>query len=115
MSKDVKKLLDKISGKEVNHLRVSEREPWGDYRYSLEFDLEINRANLGEIEGWNYVTIFLMISNRTINDEVNDEEFEWQFQKPLFQESLKEKIYEKYKIELLGVEFDNLELEYEYL
>ena len=115
MSKDIKKLLDKISGKEVNHLRVSGTEPWGGYRFSLEFDTEINRANLGEIEGLSYIVIYLMIRNRMINDEVDEEEFEWQFQKPLFQESLKETIYEKYKIEMFGVEFDNLELEYEYL
>jgi len=115
MSKDIKKLLDKTSGKDINHLRVSGTEPWGGYRFSLEFDIEINRANLGEIEGLSYITIYLMITNRTINDEVDEEEFEWQFQKPLFQESLKEKIYEKYKIEMFGVEFDNLELEYEYL
>jgi hypothetical protein len=115
MSKDIKKLLDKISGKEVNHLRISEREPWGGYRFSLEFDLEINKANLDEFEGKDYIVMYLMVRNRTINDEVDEEEFEWQFQKSLFQESLKEKIYEKYKIEMFGVDLDSLETEYKFL
>jgi len=56
-----------------------------------------------------------MISNRTINDEVDEAEFEYQFQKQTLQEELKEMIYEKYKIELFGIDIDNLDLEYEYL
>jgi len=115
MGKDIKKILDRITGKEINHIRVSEREPWGGYRYSLEFDVEINKANLGEYEGHNYIVMYLMVKNRTINDEVDEEEFEWQFQKPLFQESLKEKIYEKYKIVSFGIDIDNFEIEYKLL
>jgi hypothetical protein len=115
MSKDIKKLLDKISGKKVNHLRVTSTEAWSNYRYSLEFDIEIDSANLGEFEGQNYIVIHLMVSNRTINDEVNEEEFEWQFQKPMFQSEFKEALYEKYKIEALGVDLDSLETEYKFL
>jgi len=115
MGKDIKKLLDKISGKEVNHVKVTGTEPWGGDKYRLGFDVEIDRANLGEFEGHNYILMYLMVKNRTINGEVDEEEFEWQFQKPLFQESLKERIHEKYKIEMFGVDFDFFEIEYKFL
>lgn len=115
MSKDVKKLLDKISGKEVNHIRITGTSPWDKSRSILRFSIEINRANFGEISGHNYITMFLMVSNRIINDEVDEDEFEYQFEKQTLQEELKEMVYEKYKIEMFGVEPINLELEYEYL
>jgi len=115
MSKDIKKLLDKISGKEVSHLRVTATEAWSNYRFSLEFDVEIKRATLGEFEGSEYVIMFLIISNRMINDEFNEEEFEWQFQKPMFQANFKETLYEKYRIEMFGVDLDSLETEYKFL
>jgi len=56
-----------------------------------------------------------MISNRTINDEVDEDEFEYQFQKETLQEELKETIYDKFKMYLLSVKYEYLELEYEYL
>lgn len=115
MGKDIKKLLDKITGKEVNHIRVTGTSPWDNSRSILRFNLEINRANFDEISGENYITMFLMIYNRTINDEVDEDEFEYQFQKETLQEELKEMIYDKFKIDLLAVKFDYLDLEYEYL
>ena len=110
MSKDIKKLLDKITGKEVNHIRVTGTSPWDKSRYILRFNVEINRADFGEIG--EYIVMYLMVSNRTINDEVDEGEFAYQFRKETLQEELKEMIYEKYKIELLGVDFDNFEIVY---
>lgn len=115
MSKDIKKLLNRITGKEVNHLRITSNNPWLDRKFRLMFDVEINRANFGEINGHNYIVMYLMVSNRTINDEVDDNEFDYQFQKQPLQEDLKEIIYDKFKIDLFSVEFEYLELEYEYL
>jgi len=113
MSKDIKKLLDKITGKEVNHIRVTGTSPWDKSRYILRFNVEINRADFGEIG--EYIVMYLMVSNRTINDEVDEGEFAYQFRKETLQEELKEMIYEKYKIELLGVDFDNFEVVYKLL
>jgi hypothetical protein len=110
MSKDIKKLLDKITGKEVNHIRVTGTSPWDKSRYILRFNVEINRADFGEIG--EYIVMYLMVSNRTINDEVDEGEFAYQFRKETLQEELKEMIYEKYKIELLGVDFDNFQVVY---
>jgi predicted transcriptional regulator len=115
MSKDIKKLLDRITGKEVNHIRVTATSPWDKSRVILRFNIEINKANLDEFEGHDYIVMYLMISNRTTNDEVDENEFEYQFEKQTLQEELKEMIYEKYKIELFGIDIDNLDLEYEYL
>jgi hypothetical protein len=110
MSKDIKKLLDKITGKEVNHIRVTGTSPWDKSRYILRFNVEINRADFGDIG--EYIVMYLMVSNRTINDEVDEGEFAYQFRKETLQEELKEMIYEKYKIELLGVDFDNFQVVY---
>ena len=110
MSKDIKKLLDKITGKEVNHIRVTGTSPWDKSRSILRFNVEINRADFGEIG--EYIVMYLMVSNRTINDEVDEGEFAYQFRKETLQEELKEMIYEKYKIELLGVDFDNFQVVY---
>ena len=110
MSKDIKKLLDKITGKEVNHIRVTGTSPWDKSRYILRFNVEINRADFGNIG--EYIVMYLMVSNRTINDEVDEDEFAYQFRKETLQEELKEMIYEKYKIELLGVDFDNFQIVY---
>jgi hypothetical protein len=110
MSKDIKKLLDRITGKEVNHIRVTATSPWDKSRYILRFNVEINRADFGEIG--EYIVMYLMVSNRTINDEVDEGEFAYQFRKETLQEELKEMIYEKYKIELLGVDFDNFQIVY---
>lgn len=115
MSKDIKKLLDKITGKEVNHINVVSISPWDKTRTRIKFDIEISKANFGVIDGHNYITMFLMISNRTVDDEVNEDEFEYQFDKLSFLENLKETIYDKYKIELLSVELEYLDIEYEYL
>ena len=115
MGKDIKKLLNRIVGKEVNHIRVTGTSPWDKSRSILRFNMEINRASFGEINGDNYITMFLMVYNRTINDEVDEDEFEYQFQKETLQEELKEMIYDKFKINLLSVKFEYLELEYEYL
>jgi len=117
MSKDIKKLLDRISGKEVNHIRITGTSPWDKSRSILRFNIEIIRANFydDEIDGHNYIVMYLMISNRTINDEVDEDEFEYQFQKETLQEELKETIYDKFKMDLLSVKYEYLELEYEYL
>jgi len=112
MSKDVKKLLDRITGKEINHIRVTGTSPWDKSRFILRFNIEISKANFGEFEGRDYIVMYLMVSNRTINDEVDEDEFEYQFEKQTLQEELKEMIYEKYKIELLGVDFDNFQIVY---
>jgi hypothetical protein len=113
MSKDIKKLLDRITGKEVNHIRITGTSPWDKSMYILRFNVEINRADFGEIG--EYIVMYLMVSNRTINDEVDEGEFAYQFRKETLQEELKEMIYEKYKIELLGVDFDNFEVVYKLL
>jgi hypothetical protein len=112
MSKDIKKLLDRISGKEVNHIRITGTSPWDKSRSILRFNIEISKAIFGEFEGRDYIVMYLMVSNRTTNDEVDEDEFEYQFEKQTLQEELKEMIYEKYKIELFGVDFDNFEIEY---
>lgn len=115
MSKDIKKLLDKITGKEVNHINVVAVSPWNKTRTRLKFDIEINKANFGVFDGDNYITMYIIISNRTVDDEVNKDEFEYQFYNSSFLENLKETIYDKYKLELLSVELDNVDIEYEYL
>mgnify|MGYP003705619431 CR=1 FL=1 len=77
--------------------------------------VDVHDYGFGVIDGDNYITMFIVISNRTVNDEVNEDEFEYQFNKLSFLDDLHETIYNKYKIELFGVDFKYLDIEYEHL
>ena len=110
MGKNIKKLLDKITGKEIQHVSVTVMSPWDSKRTRLSFNVEVKSAYLSDI-----LELSLYISNRLVNDEVDEEEFEWLFGKAKFQEEFKEDTYDNYKLEVFGVEISSLELEYEYL
>lgn len=110
MSKNIKKLLDRITGKEIQHVSVTVISPWDSKRTRLSFNVEVKSAYLSDI-----LELSLYISNRLVNGEVDDEEFEYLFEKSKFQEEFKEDTYDNYKLEFFGVEISSLELEYEYL
>ena len=116
MKRNIKKILDKSSGQKINSIRVITRSPYDATRYVLTFKIEIEEAKLltfsdeGEL-----IELYLNVSNRKVNDEIDNEEFGFRFQNAVVQELLKEEIYQRYKIELFGVSEEDLEIEYRYL
>jgi hypothetical protein len=103
--RNLKDILNKITGKKVHSVKVTIISPWDSSRNRLSFDLEIESAYLTEI-----VTINFFISNRLVNDEVDEEEFEWLFSKEKFQEELKEDTYDAFKISMFGVGIRDFEI-----
>ena len=110
MGKNIKKLLDRITGKEIQSVSVTIVSPWDSKRTRLSFNIEVKSAYLSDI-----LELTLNISNRLVNGEVDDGEFEYLFEKSKFQEEFKEDTYDNYKLEFFGVEISSLELKYEYL
>ena len=100
MPKDFKKILDKISGRQKHTINVTVRAPYDDKRYRLSFDVEIQSAIFTSV-----MTITFIISNRTVNGEIDDQEFEYWFNKSNFQEEFKDDTYDFFKLYALGVEY----------
>jgi hypothetical protein len=105
--KNLKKYLDEISGKEIQSVSVTIRSPYDYTRTRLSFNLKIESAYLTEI-----LTIKFNIFNRKVNDESDDAEFEYLFNKNSFQEEFQRDTYENYNLVIFGVELENLELIY---
>jgi hypothetical protein len=101
---DYKKILEKIVGRKKQTIKVIVRDPYNDARYRLSFDIEIESAVLTQV-----MTITFKISNREINGEIDDQEFEYWFNKPNFQEEFKDDTYDFFKLSGLGVEYDDFE------
>jgi hypothetical protein len=104
---DYKKILEKIVGRKKQTIKVTVRDPYNDARYRLSFDIEIESAVLTQV-----MTITFKISNREINGEIDDQEFEYWFNKPNFQEEFKDDTYDFFKLSGLGVEYDDFEIEF---
>ena len=103
--RDLKKYLDEGTGKEVHNVKVTVISPWDNKRTRLSFDIEIKSAYLTNI-----FELTLYVSNRLINGEVDDGEFEFQFEKPKFQEDT----YENFYIIAFGIEPEDFVIEYIY-
>lgn len=97
--KNFKKYLDKVSGKEVHNIKVTVRSPWDSKRTRLSFNLEVESAFLEN----NFLMINFIISNRLVNDQDDEAEFEYLFNKPTFQEELRDDTYYFYKLNALGI------------
>ena len=107
--KNFKKYLDKISGKEVHKVSVTVVSPWTNTRTRLSFDIEIESTYLTNI-----FELTLYVSNRLVNGEVDDEEFEYQFNKTKFQEEFNYDTYETFKIMIFGIDPEDFEIKYIY-
>ena len=107
--RNLKKYLDEGTGKEVHIIKVTVISPWDNTRTRLSFDIEIKSAYLTNI-----FELTLYVSNRLVNGEVDDGEFEFQFEKPKFQEEFKEDTYENFYITAFGVEPEDFIIEYIY-
>lgn len=108
--KNFKKYLDKVSGKEVHNVKVTVRSPYDSKRTRLSFDLEVESAFLSG----DFFTISFNVSNRLVNDENDEAEFEYLFKKPTFQEELGEDTYDFYKLQILGVNLADVEMTFKY-
>lgn len=107
--KNFKKYLDEKSKKTVHNISVTIREPWTDKRTRLSFDLEVETAYLTEI-----FKITFYISNRLVNGEPDEDEFEFLFNKRQFQEEFKEDTYENFFIRGFGIELEDFEIDFIY-
>ena len=109
MGKDIKKLLDRITGKEIQSVSVTVISPWDSTRTRLSFNVEVKSAYLSDI-----LKLSLSISNRLVNGEVDDTEFEYQFEKSKFQEEFKEDTYDNFNMMVFGIEPKDFIIEYIY-
>lgn len=107
--RNLKKYLDEGTGKEVHRITVTVISPWDNKRTRLSFDIEIKSAELTRI-----FELVLYISNRRVNGEVDEDEFDYQFNKNKFQEEFKEDTYENFNIVAFGIEPDDFIIEYIY-
>ena len=107
---NVKKHITKLSGVSKSNIRVMAKSPWSNDYMILRFTAELESASLTEV-----LSMTLNISNRTINDEHDDSEFEYEFEKELFQEELKEILYDKYKLKMLSIDLEDFEVEYNFV
>jgi hypothetical protein len=105
--KDIKKILDTISGKEVQSVSVTLISPWDSSRNKMSFNLKIESATLNEV-----LILKFLIFNRKINNESDNGEFDYLFNKKQFQEEFKQDTYDNFKLEVFGIEPEDLELEY---
>lgn len=117
--KDVKKILDKVVGKKILPIKITIRVPWDSRRISMSFNLEILSAKYDfwgnpDESGDYIVSVDMKVTNKLIDDSIDDEEFEFRFQNLDFYETLKEELYIKYKIfEVFGVVEEAFELSFE--
>ena len=117
--KNVKKILDKLVGKKILPIKITIRVPWDSRRISMRFDLEILSAKYDffsnpDENGDYFISVDMKVTNKLIDDFVDDEEFEFRFQNLDFYETLKEELYIKYKIsEVFGVVEESFELSFE--
>ena len=107
--RNLKKYLDEGTGKEIHSIKVTVISPWDNRRTRLSFDIEIKSAILT-----NAFEIVFYISNRLVNGEVDEEEFDYQFNRAKFQEELKEDTYENFNIVAFGVPLEDFVIEYIY-
>ena len=107
--KNLKKYLKELSGKEVHSVKVTVVSPWVNERIRLSFDVEIKSAYLTNI-----LELTFYISNRLVNGEVDDAEFEYQFLKAKFQEEFKEDTYDNFNMMVFGIEPKDFIIEYIY-
>lgn len=111
--KNVKKILDKLVGKKILPIKMTIMVPWDSRRISMRFDLEILSAKY-DFFGDYFISVDMKVTNKLVDDSIDDEEFEFRFQNINFYEDLKEELYMKYKIsEVFGVSEDNFELAFE--
>lgn len=107
--KNFKSILDKISGKEVQSVSVTIITPYNLIKTKLSFNLKIESAHLTEV-----LTIKFNIFNRKVNDEFDDPEFEYLFNKNSFQEEFEQDTYDNYNLSMFGIDIDDLELVYDF-
>lgn len=107
--KNFKKYLDKISGKEIHNLTVTIISPYNHERTRLSFDLEIESAYLTEI-----FKITFYVSNRLVNGEPDEDEFDFLFKKSQFQEEFKMDTYDNFFIIGFGIELEDFEIDFIY-
>jgi len=105
--KDLKKILDRISGRQNHTISVTVIEPYDDTKHKLSFDVEIQSAIFTSV-----MTVTFVISNGRVNGEIDDLEFEYWFNKPNFQEEFKVDTYDFFKLSALGVDYDDFEMKF---
>ena len=105
--RNVKKYLDDLSGKKVHSITVTVVSPWDNHRKRLSFDVEIGSAYLTNI-----LKLTFYVSNRLVNGEVDEEEFEYQFGKTKFQEELKEDSYHNFNVMVFGIKPEDFIIDY---
>lgn len=108
--KNLKKILDNIAGTNKHRIRVKIRDVWSDTFTVIRFVAEIESAYLTQV-----LTVKMNISDRTINDETDDSEFEYQFNKKSFQEEFSYDTYENFNLSLLGIEENDLVFEFNFV
>lgn len=104
---DLKKFFDRLTGKKINRISVTAVEPWTNKRTRLSFSLEIESAYLT-----NVLTLRFKVYDPLVDGEVDQDEFNFLFNKPIFQEQFKEDTYKHYKIKGFGIEPEDFEIEF---
>lgn len=107
--KNFKKYLDEKMKRSLHEIKVTIIEPWTHKKSRLSFNLEIESAYLTEI-----FVITFYISNRLVNGEQDEHEFEYLFGKKQFQEEFKEDTYENFFIVGFGIEPEDFKINFIY-
>lgn len=108
--KNLKKILDSIAGVGKHRISVRIRQGLSDNFQLISFVVEIESAYLTEI-----LKVALRISDRTINDIHDEDEFDYEFHKKTFQEEFKYDFHENFNLDLLGIDVEDVEFEYKFV
>lgn len=113
---DIKKILDSAAGQKKSNVKIIGRTPYSANKFVLRFTMEIKSARYETYDrGDHTLYLTLNIGNRTIDDVVDDDDFDFRFQGSLIQDLLSERIHNEYKLDLFGLDEHDVEITYEYL
>ena len=105
--KNLKNFLDKKTGKDTYNISVTIYSGFDKTRTRLSFTLVIQTAYLNDV-----FNIIFYISNRRVNGEIDEEEFDYLFNKPSFQRELRNDTYDIFNLQFFGIDPENLKLKF---
>lgn len=105
--RNLKNFLDKKTGREVYNISVTIHSGFDETRTRLSFTLKIQTAHLNDV-----FNITFYISNRRVNGETDETEFDYLFNKQSFQRELRNDTYDMFNLQFFGIDPENLKLKF---
>lgn len=113
---NITKIINDIIGSDTQQIKLRKRVKWGNETIELKFDLQLLNANFVSHDGIGEIYLNFLIKNPKINDILDPNEFEYQFDSMDIKDIMREEVLiPKYRLAFFNIKsYVHIYPEYKY-